>query len=89
MKTKFMWNTIEYSNEVRLEIEENMSNEIEASYTNFELSPQEALVSLHNDPQTNSIIGTVLGDKQCIDMVVTYSMNDSHTTTYTQVRNLT
>jgi hypothetical protein len=42
------------------------------------------LVSLHKDSRSNSIIGAVIGDNGRIDMTISYSLENNHSTTYTQ-----
>ena len=60
-----------------------MSNEINNSYHDFNMSAQQVLVSLHNDRLSNSIIGAVIGDNDHIDMTVSYSIASNHSATYT------
>jgi len=84
MKIAFIWNFTDLSEASKAEVEENMRNEINNSYQDFEISAEQALVSLHNDPQSNSIIGVVVGDHERIDMTICYSISGNHATTYTE-----
>ena len=82
MKIDFIWNFTDISEASKAEVEENMRNEIHNSYQDFEIPAKQALVSLHNDAQSNSIIGAVVNDKERIDMTISYSMGGNHATTY-------
>lgn len=83
MKIYFNWNDIGELVENKSLIEENMRNEITNSYQDFEVSAERVLVSLHNDSRSNSIIGSVIGKNEHIDMTVSYSTVSNHTATYT------
>jgi RNase P/RNase MRP subunit POP5 len=84
MEIEIIWNSANIPKTEKMEIESNLRNEITNSYGDFEIASNKALVSLHKDSRSNSIIGAVIGDNGRIDMTISYSLENNHSTTYTQ-----
>jgi hypothetical protein len=81
MEITIIWNSVNIDSDQRVEVEENLRNEIESAYSDFDKEATTVKVSLHYDQISNAIFGCALS-KNNIDIILSYSLQDKHTAVY-------